>query len=231
MQKLLIIFTFLSLTIQAGKPSWKTFALHIEGAQTAADSEQINKAILKCDPKMIKEVKGTAHKDGYVLIHHDHHNTTFQKIGQAILKIKKVKVYTKLHIPDYQKVQGSILGKKLNEILQSTGKGYLIKTIDEQKGIFEVIIQKGKYSGKGFNFGGLAHAISDPVVFGGLGLNLCFIGGGSDGKLGQVYKDVVVKELRFRKMGKKQKPFDQEIMAAHKKLFNFPPEKLAKFYQ
>lgn len=231
MYKFVAILMFISLTAFAGKPSWKTFAFHIDGVKTQEDADAIQKVILETDPKMIKKAEGLTPESGCVFIYHDHHNTTFQKIGLAILAAKDVKVYTKLQIPDYQKVQGTIIGDKLNKVLNTPGRGFKIDTIDSQKGLFEVVIQKGEYEGKGFNFGGLAHAISDPIVYGGLGLNLRYIGGGEGGTKGQMIKDVNEKEVRFRKTGKKLKEFSPEVMKVYKKLFNFPPEKLKKYYQ
>ena len=231
MFRTMCIVMFVSLTALAGKPSWNTFAFHIDGVKAQEDAELIQKTILKVDPKMIKGAKGLTTESGYVLIDHDHHNTTFQKIGQAILSVADVKVYTKLHIPDYQKVQGTIIGDKLNQVLAEQGRGFSVKTIDSQKGLFEVIIQKGDYKGKGFNFGGLAHAISDPIVYGGLGLNLRYIGGGPEEKLGQMVKDVNEKEVRFRKKGKKTKKYSPKLMKVYQDIFNFPPESLKKFYQ
>jgi hypothetical protein len=231
MKTLFLLCFFVTLLTFAGKPSWKSYALHIDGIQSAADAELIRKSILAVDGKMIKTVKELTVESGYALILHDHHNITFQKIGQAILAVKDVRVYAKLVIPDYKKIQGSILGVKLNEILQKKGRGFTVKTIDAEKGSFEVVIQKGEFTGKGFNFGGLAHAISDPVVYGGLGLDLRYIGGGEDAVSGQMVKLVVGKELRFRKDGKKLKEYDPALLAAHKKLLNFPPQKLAEFYK
>ncbi len=91
-------------------------------------------------------------------------------------------------------------------------------------------MHKGKYEGKGFNFGDLAHPISDPVVFGGLGLNMEFIGTG-DENAGGMKKDVTKKEIAFRKKGKKVKAFSPELMAEYKKLFNFPNKDLKQFYK
>lgn len=231
MFRVVTILIFVSLTAFAGKPSWKTFAFHIDGVKTQIDADEIQKAILQTDTKMIKTAEGLSPESGYVLIHHDHHNTTFQKIGQSILAVKDVKVFTKLHIPDYQKVQGTIIGDKLNAVISQKGRGFVIKIIDSQKGMFEVVIKKGQYAGKGFNFGGLAHAISDPIVYGGLGLNLRYIGAGKDGKLGQMVKDVNEKEVRFRKKGKKTKEYSPELMQTYKKIFDFPPENLRRFYK
>ncbi|MCM8532729.1 MAG: hypothetical protein NE330_16295 [Lentisphaeraceae bacterium] len=230
MCRLLLLLMLVSLSASAAKPSWKTFALHIDGISSDEEAKEISQIISDCDPKMIKSVKGLTASSGYVLIHHDHHNITFQKIAIEILKKKDVKVYTKLLIPDYQKVQGSIIGEKLKVILDNKSKGYEINSVKSTTGLFEVVINKGDFQGKGFNFGGLAHAISDPVVYGGLGLGLTFIGGGEDGLKGQMKKGVVEKELRFRKTGKKLKAYSKELLDAHKKIFNFPPKALAKFY-
>ena len=226
----ILIFFLLSTSLFAGKPSWKTYAVYIDGIKTESEAKTIQKAILSTDTKMIKEVKGLTAKSGFALIHHDHHNITIQKIAQNILSKGDYKVYTKLSIPDFKKVQGTIIGKKLNEIINKKGRGYIIKTVNKEKGLFEVVIQKGKYSGKGFNFGDLAHPISDPVVYGGLGLNMEFTGAGEK-NAGAMKKDANEKELRFRKTGKKMKPYSYELMAEYKKLFNFPNEKLKQFYK
>ncbi|MCM8536519.1 MAG: hypothetical protein NE334_11320 [Lentisphaeraceae bacterium] len=231
MHKVLLILLVATINVFAAKPSWKTFALHIDGIHSEKEAKEVSKIITDTDPKMIKWAKGLTATSGYVLIRHDHHNITFQKIALEILKTKEVKVYTKLHIPDYQKVQGSIIGERLKAILDNKSKGYEVKTINSTSGLFEVVIKKGQFEGKGFNFGGLAHAISDPVVYGGLGLNLRFIGGGEDGTKGQMNKDVVEKELRFRKTGKKLKSFSTELLEAHKKILNFPPKALEKYYK
>jgi len=226
----ILVFFLLSTSLFAGKPSWKTYAVYIDGIKNEQEAKIIEKAILNTDTKMIKEVKGLSANSGYALIHHDHHNTTIQKIAQSILKTGDFKVYSKMHIPDYKKVQGTLVGKKLNEIINKKGRGYTIKTIDKETGMFEVVMHKGKYEGKGFNFGDLAHPISDPIVFGGLGLNMEFIGVG-ESNAGSMKKDVTKKEIAFRKKGKKTKSVSPEFMAAYKKLFNFPNDQLKQFYK
>ena len=226
----LLIFLLFSSSLFAGKPSWKTYALYIDGIKTEQEAELIKKAIIATNPKMVKGVKDLTVKSGCALIYHDHHNVTIQKIAQNILKKGDYKVFTKLSIPDYQKVQGSIIGEKLNEIINKKGRGYSIKTINKEKGLFEVVLEKGKYEGKGFNFGDLAHPISDPVVYGGLGLNMEFTGLGKK-NAGAMKKNAIEKELRFRKTGKKLKPYSTETLAAYKKLFNFPNDELKKFYK
>ena len=226
----ILIFFLISTSLFAGKPSWKTYAVYIDGIKSENEAKALQKAILSTDTKMIKEVKGLTAKSGYALIHHDHHNITIQKIAQKIMTQGDYKVYTKLLIPDYKKVQGSLVGKKLNEIINKKGRGYTIETINKELGIFEVVMHKGKYEGKGFNFGDLAHPISDPVVFGGLGLNMEFIGAGEK-NAGAMKKDATLKEIQFRKKGKKLKAYSPELMAEYKKLFNFPNEKLKEFYK
>ena len=225
-----IIYFSLTLCIFAGKPSWKTYAVYIDGIKSENEVKSIEKAIISTDPKTVKEVKGLNATSGYALIYHDHHNVTIQKIAQNILKTGKYKIYTKLHIPDYLKVQGTLVGDRLNEIINKEGRGYTIKTIDSKKGLFEVIMHAGSYQGKGFNFGDLAHPISDPVVYGGLGLNMEFIGAG-DKNAGAMKKNANEKELRFRKTGKKMKKYSPELMVAYKKLFNFPSKELKKYYK
>ena len=224
------IYFLVSASLFAGKPSWKTYAVFIDGVKTEEEAKAVQKAIIATDLKMVKEVKGLTAKSGYALIHHDHHNITIQKIAQNILNKGEYKVYTKLSIPDYKKVQGSIIGNKLNELISQKGRGYKIVAIDKEKGLFEVIILKGKHTGKGFNFGDLAHPISDPIVFGGLGLNMQFIGAGEK-NAGAMIKDVTKKEIAFRKSGKKMKKYSPELMAEYKKLFDFPGEKLKQFYK
>lgn len=214
----------------AAKPSWKTYAIYIDGIKSEAEAKTIQKTILKSDPKMVKKVNGLTATSGHALIHHDHHNITIQKIAQDILKTGDYKVYTKLHIPDYKKVQGTLIGEKLNEIINKKGRGYVINTIDKIKGLFEVVILKGSYEGKGFNFGDLAHPISDPVVYGGLGLNMEFVGVGQK-NAGAMKKDAVEKEMRFRKTGKKTKAYSSDVLAEYKKLFNFPNDELKKYYK
>lgn len=229
MLKYLIFFT-LTASLFAAKPSWKTYALYIDGIKSEEEAKSIQQAIIATDPKMIKEVKGLTSESGVALIHHDHHNITIQKIAQQILSKGDYKVYTRLSIPDFKKVQGTLIGNKLNGILQKEGRGYTVKTLDKEKGLFEVILQKGKYEGKGFNFGDLAHPISDPVVFGGLGLNMQFIGYGEK-NAGAMIKDAIKKEVQFRNSGKKLKEYSPELMAEYKKLFNFPGEELKKYYK
>lgn len=224
------IYFLLSASLFAGKPSWKTYVVFIDGIKTEKEAKSIQKTIIETDSKMVKEVKGLTAKSGHALIHHDHHNITIQKIAQNILSKGEYKVYTKLSIPDYKKVQGSIIGNKLNELISKKGRGYKIVTIDQEKGLFEVVILKGKYTEKGFNFGDLAHPISDPIVFGGLGLNMQFIGVGEK-NAGVMIKDVTKKEIAFRKSGKKMKQYSAELMAEYKKLFDFPGENLKQFYK
>ena len=54
MFRTMCIVMFVSLTALAGKPSWNTFAFHIDGVKAQEDAELIQKTILKVDPKMIQ---------------------------------------------------------------------------------------------------------------------------------------------------------------------------------
>ena len=226
---LLLTLFFCSGVLFAGKPSWKVYGLFIDGIKTNEEVAFINQAILNTDKKMIKSASGLSLENNFVLIDHDHHNTTFQKIAQNILNIGNYRIYTKMIIPDYKKVQGTYIGEKLAKVLNTKETGFTIKLVDESKGEFEVIMNAEPVKiGKGFNFGNLAHPISDPLAYGGLGLNMRFEG--KNGKGGMV-KDVVKKELAFRKKGKKTKKLDKELFKAHKEVFNFPPESLKKYYQ
>lgn len=227
MKVALITFFLVILSTQA-KPSWKIYGIFIDGVKTEEEAKGIMTNICSVDKKKIKAAEGLSPANNFVLINHDHHGITIQKIAQALMKKGQYKIYVNMLIPDYKKVQGILIGKKLNSLINRKNVGYEIKLIDETKGLFEVILLPGKFNGKGFNFGDLAHPISDPVVYGGLGLNMSF-----PGKLGKgaMIKNANKKELAFRKKNKKTKKYDPKLMAEHKKLFNFPPEELKEFYK
>jgi hypothetical protein len=237
MKKMLLSFLLMSLlvvpfiTSSASTPSWQNFVVYVEGIKTQTQANAISQAIANADPEMVKSVEGLTPESGHVFINHDHHNTRLNKLVQAARKLDpKVRFYVKMEIPDYQKIQGTLIGDKLQEILEDTSNGIECVLIDKKAGYFQLVFH-GKPLGSdngGFNMGDLAHPISDPIIFNGLGLNMTYVG--VDGK-GGMEKDAIAKEMQFLKTGKKPKPVSAELMAAYKQLFQYPTPELKAFYQ
>jgi hypothetical protein len=225
------LFQILVSGVYAAVPSWQNYVVYVEGVETQGEADAITEAISGSDPKMIKSVDGLTPKSGQVFIHHDHHNTRLNSLVQAAKQLKpNFRFYVKMEIPDYQKVQGTLIGDKLQAILDDSSNGIRCDLIDKKLGLFHVVFHgqplgEGK---RGFNMGDLAHPISDPVIFRGLGLNMNYLG--VDGKGGMV-KNAITKEMQFLKNGKKPKPYAAELMAAYKQLFEYPTPELTALYK
>ncbi len=212
-------------------PSWQNFVVYVEGVRTQSEADAISEAVSSADQSMVKSVEGLSPVSGHVFIHHDHHNTRLYKLVAAAKVLNpRCRFSVKMEIPAYQKTQRTLLGEKLQAILDETNNGITCQLIDAEKGLFDVVfhgqpLRDGK---KGFNMGDLAHPISDPIVFGGLGLDMNYIG--VDGK-GGMEKDATAKEMQFFKNGKKPKPYSSELMAVYKSLFEYPTPELTAFYK
>ncbi len=200
----------------AGKPSWQTFGLFIDSVLTVEEANRIQTAVVAHDAKQIKAAYGLTPEKGFLLIEHDHHNIRFQDIAAAIHKLGDYKITVPMLIPDYHRAQGTLIGKQLHSILNNPDLPYRIERIDSVHGLFHIVLPPGPPQPKGFNFGDLAHPISDPVNYGGIGLPMSFPGSNETGGMS---KDPKLKAIQFRKAGKKEKPFDPEILAAHRALF------------
>lgn len=200
----------------AGKPSWQTFGLFIDSVPTMEEANRIQAAVVAHDAKMIKAAYGLTPENAFLLIEHDHHNIRFQDIAAVIHKLGDYKITVPMLIPDYQRTQGTPLAKRLHSILNNPDLPYQIERIDSAHGLFHIVLPAGPPQPKGFNFGDLAHPLSDPINYGGIGLPMSFPGLMGNGGMS---KDPKLKAIQFRKAGKKEKPFDPEILAAHRALF------------
>jgi hypothetical protein len=213
----LLLSFLLSVTVfGAGKPSWQTFGLFIDPVLTMAEANRIQTAVVAYDAKQIKAAYGLTPENGFLLIEHDHHNIRFQNIAAAIHKLGDYKITVPMLIPDYQRVQGTPIGERLHSILNNPDLPYQIERIDPAQGLFHIVLPAGPPQPKGFNFGDMAHPLSDPVNYGGIGLPMSFPGLKG---VGGMSKDPKLKSIQFRKAGKKEKPFDPAILDAHRALF------------
>ncbi|MDA0347150.1 MAG: hypothetical protein O3C43_08950 [Verrucomicrobia bacterium] len=231
LQILMILFLTPFLMLSAATPSWQNFVVYVDGVKTQSEAEAISSAIAAADPEKVKAVEGLTPQSGHIFIDHDHHNTRLNTLVQAARSVgTQFSFYVKMEIPDYQKIQGTLLGDRLQKILDETTNGIECVLKDKKAGLFHVVFH-GKSLGdkkRGFNMGDLAHPISDPVIFNGLGLNMNYLG--VDGKGGMV-KNAIAKEMQFFKSGKKPKPYPPELMIAYQQLFQYPTPELETFYK
>ena len=200
----------------AGKPSWQTFGMFIQGISSPEEATRIEQAIEAFDPKHVRSANIEDSRIGFVLVEHDHHNIRYQSLADAIHKLGTYRISVPVLIPDYKRLQGTPFAKALDEIWTKKALQFKIELVNAQKGLFDIILPPGDHQKNGFNFGDLAHPISDPIVFGGLGLPMSYPGHKGQGGM---TKDPILKETQFRKAGKKEKPYDPKLMAAYKKLF------------
>ncbi len=213
---LLVSILLVVATYGAGKPSWQTFGLFIDPVLTMEEANRIQAAVIAFDANQIKAAYGLTPENGFLLIEHDHHNIRFQNIAAAIHKLGDYKITVPMLIPDYQRVQGTPIGERLHSILNNPDLPYRIEQIDSDRGLFHIVLPAGPPQPKGFNFGDMAHPLSDPVNYGGIGLPMSFPG--LEG-IGGMSKDPKLKSIQFRKAGKKEKPYDPAILETHRALF------------
>ncbi|MCB1124262.1 MAG: hypothetical protein KJT03_22110, partial [Verrucomicrobiae bacterium] len=157
---LFVIFLSFSCSIGfATTPSWQNFVVYVEGVKTRAEADAISQAIAAADPTMVKSVEGLTPTSGHVFIHHDHHNTRLHKLVAAGLRVSPgCTFYVKVEIPDYQKVQGTLIGDKLQELLDDTTNGIRCVPVDKSRGLFNFVFQENLGKGRaGFNMGDMAH--------------------------------------------------------------------------
>lgn len=213
---LLWTLLFATPSFGAGKPSWQTFGLFIDSVPTMEEAKRIQAAVVAHDPQRIEAAYGLTPENGFLLIEHDHHNIRFQNIAAVIHQLGEYKITVPMLIPDYQRVEGTLIGERLHSILSNPDLPYQIERVDPLRGLFHVVLPAGPPQPKGFNFGDMAHPLSDPVNYGGIGLPMSFPGFKGAGGMS---KDPKLKAIQFRKAGKKEKPFDPAILAAHRSLF------------
>jgi hypothetical protein len=204
------------LGLEAATPSWQSFGMFIEGIGSQKEADKIMRAIETVDPEHVRAASKLTPKVGFVLVEHDHHNIRYQILADAVHQLGSYRISVPMLMPDYQRIQGTLLAKGLNEVWAKKTPEFQVRLVDAKTGRFDIILPPGDHQKSGFNFGDLAHPISDPIVFGGLGLPMSYPG--HEGQ-GGMTKDPILKEAQFRKAGKKEKPYDPKLMAAHRKLF------------
>lgn len=194
----------------------KTFGMFIEGIRSTEEADPIEQAIEAFDPKHIRSAEIEDSRFGFALIEHDHHNIRYQSLADIIHKLGTYRISVPMLIPDYKRLQGTIFAKGLYDIWTSKAPLFKVELVNAQKGLFDIILPPRIHQKNGFNFGDLAHPISDPIVFGGLGLPMSYPGHKGQGRMA---KDPMLKETQFRKAGKKEKVYDPKLMTAYQKLF------------
>lgn len=190
--------------------------MFIEGIRSTEEANRIERAIEALDPEHVRSADIEDSRTGFALIEHDHHNIRYQSLADAIHKLGTYRISVPMLIPDYKRLQGTVFAQKLDEVWINKASLFQVELVNAKKGLFDIILPPGEHEKSGFNFGDLAHPISDPIVFGGLGLPMSYPGHKGQGGM---TKDPRLKEAQFRKAGKKEKAFDPKLMAAYRKLF------------
>lgn len=190
--------------------------MFIEGIRSTEEADRIEQAIEAFDPKHIRSAEIEDSRVGFALIEHDHHNIRYQSLADAVHTLGTYRISVPMLIPDYKRLQGTTFAKGLGEVWTNKAPLFKVELVNAKKGLFDIILAPGDHQKNGFNFGDLAHPISDPIVFGGLGLPMSYPGHKGQGGM---TKDPILKETQFRKAGKKEKAYDPKLMAAYKKLF------------